>query len=873
MKRILFFLLANFLICLSSRAEHITGGEMYYRLVSINGNDYTYDVTLKLYRDCDSRGAQLDASAAIGVFDMSTQMMVRNVSVSLTRTETLTLSFPGPCIVNAPRVCYNVGYYNTTITLPASAAGYTLAYQRCCRINGINNLVNSGGAGATYTAVIPGTNRRADGPDNHSARFTGVDTVIVCGGYPFTYSFEATDGDNDVLRYRFCSAYVGGGQSGQDGGPNSPIPNPPAGPPYQNVQYSFPFSGGAPLGPNVSINANTGLITGTAPEQGIYVVTVCVDEVRNGVVIATQRKDLQIKAGGCDIAKPVLDPEYRSCDGFTFNFWHANNPLITSYYWEFGDPSSGVNNSSTQQNPAHTFTAAGVYTVKLVANRGQECSDSATALVRVFPGFFPAFNSAGVCITNPTTFSDATTANYGVIDKWEWDFGEPGNADISSVQNPTYQFTSTGTKNVRLIVGSSVGCLDTIYRTVDIIDKPPITLAFKDTLICVPDALQLQASGAGNFSWSPNTNIVNANTATPTVNPTSTTKYYVRLNQQGCINEDSVQVRVVRFVTLDAMNDTTICLTDPVQLNINTDGLQFTWTPSASLNDPTLEDPIATPTGTTNYQVVARIGSCSATDNILINTVPYPQAFAGADTLICYNTPALLQGAHDGSTFAWSPTNSLINSHTLTPTAYPARTQEYVLTSWDTRGCPKPGYDTVLVTVLPDIVPYAGNDTLVVVGQPLQLNAEGGTSYQWIPATALNNPNIKNPIGVYGAEIDSVRYTVRVYNDAGCYDSASVKVTVFKTVPTVFVPTAFTPNGDGLNDVLRPIAVGVQKINYFTIYNRWGQMVFTTTTNGAGWDGRIGGALQGTNVFAWMVSAEDYLGNTIFLKGTSTLVR
>jgi gliding motility-associated-like protein len=196
-----------------------------------------------------------------------------------------------------------------------------------------------------------------------------------------------------------------------------------------------------------------------------------------------------------------------------------------------------------------------------------------------------------------------------------------------------------------------------------------------------------------------------------------------------------------------------------------------------------------------------------------------------------------------------------------------------VLASFDVLGCPKPNYDTVLVTVLPDIVPFAGNDTLVVVGQPVQFNATGGSSYEWIPATGLDNPNIENPIGTYGPETDSITYTVRVYNDAGCYDSAFIKVTVFKTVPSVFVPTAFSPNGDGLNDELRPIAVGIQRINYFRIYNRWGQMVFSTTTNGKGWDGRISGTPQGSNVFVWMLSAVDYLGNVITDKGTVTLVR
>lgn len=873
MKRILLLLLLATSFQFQANAEHITGGEMYYTLVSTSGNTYRYRITLKLYRDCYSQGAQLDGTAAIAIFSQSDGAMVWNANVNRASVERLELATPGPCISNPPRVCYEVGYYTTEVDLEGSARGYTIAYQRCCRINGINNLAGSGSQGATYTAVIPGTNTGATSPSNGSARFVGIDTVIVCGGYPFTYSFRAVDPDGDQLRYSFCSAVTGGGQSGSDGSPNSPAPNPPAAPPYTPVNYSFPFNGGAPLGPNVQINNTTGLISGTSPEQGIYVVTVCVQEVRNGVVIATQRKDLQIKAGGCDIAKPVLDPEIRECESFTHTFTMANNPLITTYNWDFGDPASGAANTSSLQSPTHTFSGPGVYSVKVVGNRGQECSDSTVATIRVFPGFFPAFSSNGICIANPSFFSDQTTANYGVVDSWSWDFGESGNADVSTDQNPTFQYLSTGTKNVRLIVGSSVGCIDTLIQPITIIDKPPITLAFKDTLICIPDAVQLQASGTGVFSWAPGTNIVNGNTGTPTVNPPVTTTYYVTLNEQGCINNDSVRVRVVPYVSLTTMNDTTICLTDTVQLHITTDGLQYAWTPAATLNDPTLEDPVATPTGTTVYQITSFIGSCRAVDNITVTTVPYPMANAGIDTVICYNTPAQLNGSHDGIRFEWSPTASLLNSNTLNPVAYPPRTQEYVLSSYDNRGCPKPGHDTVLVTVLPKIIPYAGNDTLVVVGQPLQLNAEGGVTYQWIPATGLNNPNVKNPIGTYGPEIDSIRYIVRVYNEAGCYDSSSVKVTVFKTAPTVFVPTAFTPNGDGKNDVLRPIAVGVERIHYFKIFNRWGQEVFSTTTNGAGWDGRIKGTPQASNVYVWMVSAVDYLGNPLFLKGTATLIR
>lgn len=873
MKRVLIILF----LCISSKtllAEHITGGEIYYTFTGMSGGNYNYKITLKLFRHCENIGAALDDNAAIGIFTRPGNGLFLSQLVPRVRIEELRLTTPGPCITNAPSVCYQAGYYEWNVSLPASAAGYIIAYQRCCRINGISNLTGSSNQGATYTADIPGTSVLASGPANNSAQFTALDTVIVCGGYPFTYNFGAIDPDGDELRYSFCEAYIGG----SSGSAGSSAPNPPANPPYTPVSYNAPYHSGAPLGASATINPLTGVITGNSPPEGIYVVTVCVQEIRNGVVIATQRKDLQVKAGGCAIAEADLQPKYITCDGLTFSFTHPNNPLINTFYWDFGDPASGPNNTSTLQNPSHDFSAAGDYNVKLVTNRNQECSDSTIAIVSVWPGFFPDFGSTGVCITNPVLFDDQSVTNYGTVDSWSWDFGDPGSSsDISSVSNPQWNYTVVGPKNVTLTVTNSKGCTATITKTITIIDKPLITLAFDDTLICVPDAVTLQASGTGSFSWSPVTNMVNGNTNTPTVNPTATTTYTVTLNEQGCINTDEVQVRVVNFVTLQEMNDTLICETDTVQLTVSGDGLQYQWTPAGAVNDATIQNPIAIAGSTQTYTVTATIGSCTATRTINVDARPYPVVNAGPDTTICYNTPAFLQGTHDGGSFTWSPVSSLTNPNTLNPIANPAGEglRRYVLTSFHTapNTCPKPSRDTVEITILPRIRPFAGNDTMVIVGQPLHFNATGGVSYIWSPATGLSNTDTHNPTGLYGVETDTVTYIVEVYNIAGCFDTASVRVTVFKTNPYIFVPTGFTPNGDGLNDHLRPIAVGVQKINYFRVFNRWGQLVFATTTNGHGWDGKIGGVPQGTNVFAWMVGAVDYLGKPIFLKGTSTLIR
>ncbi|HYC27435.1 MAG TPA: PKD domain-containing protein, partial [Chitinophagaceae bacterium] len=593
-----------------------------------------YNVTLKLYRDANSAGAQLDPTAVIGIFNSSSGALLSTIRASLARVDDLRLTTPGPCIVDAPVVHYQVGFYEFEIQLDASASGYTLSYQRCCRIQGISNLSNSSGIGATYTAQIPGNGVVNDGPVNNSAQFVGADTVIVCAGYPFSYSFSAIDPDpSDDLSYSFCEAFPGGGP-GNGTGFNGSAPDPPSNPPYSSVFYAFPYSGNMPLGNGVSLDPTTGLISGIAPPAGIYVVTVCVNEIRDGKVIATQRKDLQIKSGDCKLAAAGLNPTYVTCDGLTMNFSNlSDNELITSYYWEFGDPGSGTNNTSDLQTPSHTYSAPGDYIIKLVTNRGQECSDSTTAVVGVWPGFTPDFTNSGVCMLNPVNFQDQSVTAFGVVDSWSWDFGdETTTSDVSNLQNPSWNYTTPGIKNVTLTVTNSKGCSKVISKPINIIDKPIINLAFRDTLICVPDNVQLQASGTGIFSWTPNTNITNPNTATPTVNPSTTTTYYVHLNDQGCVNTDSVKVNVVSFVTLNEMPDTTICATDEVQLRITSDALRYQWTPVGGVTDATIQNPIGITGATTTYTVLGTIGSCSATRSIEVTAIPYPTANAGPDT-------------------------------------------------------------------------------------------------------------------------------------------------------------------------------------------------------------------------------------------------
>ena len=869
MKRQFLSLIVILLLALFSNANHISGGEMSYTLVKQVGNIYTYKISLKLFRDGLGGGPQLANSEAIAIYAKGSNTLIRTLSaVPRVSFATMQLTNPGPCIINPPQVIYDVAVYEETVDLPGTFNGYVITFQRCCRVGGIVNVSNSAAQGVTYTAEIPGNFPEPTAPANNSARFLGIDTVVICAGYPFTYNFGAADADGDLLLYSFCDGYTFTGGT---------APVPPNPPPYSLLPYSSPFNGSQPLGTTANINANTGVINGTAPSAGTYVVTVCVQEFRNGELIATQRKDLQVKVADCDVATVTLEPGgYVNCSDFTMSFNNLSpSSLINNYFWDFGNLAT-LADTSRLAGPTYTYPDTGIYIVKVVANRNQPCSDSTTAQVRVYPGFVPDFDITGICMNVPVQFRDMSTSIYGNVSFWRYNFGVTSILnDTSRLRNPQYTYTAVGTYNVEFIVGTSKGCRDTISEPVTILDKPPIIMGFRDTLICNVDTVQLNASGSGAISWTPNYNILNGTSVAPMVYPKTTTWYKVEFNENGCRNTDSVRVRVVSLVNLTANNDTAICANDPVQLVANTDGLQYAWTPHPSLSNANILNPVATPAISTTYQITSRIGGCIETEDVVVTVIPRPTVNAGVDTEICYKSTVQLDGQTNGTSFTWLPSSSLNDLSSLAPIATPASTTSYILSATDIgSGCPKPSFDTVIVTVLPKVNAFAGNDTVIIASLPLQLKATGGVSYQWSPATNLTDPNIAGPIAMLDGNPEFVSYMVTVADQAGCTDTASITIQVYKTGPEIFVPTGFTPNGDGRNDLFRPIYVGMKTIDYFQVYNRWGALIYSHNVNdGKGWDGTIKGLKQNTGTFIWMVRATDVLGNVHFKKGTVLLIR
>lgn len=872
----LFILIITLFFFLPSFADHIAGGELFYEYISEGTypNTKKYKITMKLFRDCSSTGQTLQGDdVKIGIYN-STNLsrvailpLVLQLPITTNKFDNTTI----PCLTQAPTVCYQIGIFTGTIDLPTIAEGYILSWIRCCRIDNIANLSISQGLGGIYVTQIPGTSAIGTG-NNSSPQFASDSAALVCQNRSFTpaLNFGATDADGDSLTYAFCEAYNGGTST-------NPNPAPPASLALTALPYGNPFSGASPLGPSVSINPSTGKITGTAPIAGKYVINVCVTEWRNNKAINVHRKDFILQIGSCDFASADPSPSGTAwCEDFKVNFKNNNtSPSIIAYAWDFGVTDS-TNDVSTEAEPVYNYPDTGSYDIKLTVKGSGGCENTAITTIRVFPGFKPAFDIIGSCFKSPFQFRDRSTTSYGQINSWRWDFGDSLTvSDISTIQNPSYKYADPGVRNAKLVVTSTKGCIDSIIQPVTVKDVALVTLPFRDTLICSIDTLRLAAEGAGIFAWSPAYNILNANTATPFVYPKDTTTYTVSFTDaNGCSNVDSIKVNVINSVSVYAGADTTICRGDNININPVSVSLNYSWTPvTGLLTNPAQKNQVAVPDASTTYSVTARVGKCVANDDIRVNVVPYPGANAGTDVSICYGTSTQLTGTIIGASYTWSPANTLQSPASLTPLAAPASTTAYVLTARDTIGCPKPFRDTVLVTVRPRILANAGNDTTVVANQPLQLNATGGTNYTWTPFTGMNNSAIANPVVTLGTEFSSVIYKVKVSDTDGCFAEDEVKVLVFKTGPDIFIPTAFTPNADGKNDILKPILVGIRNMQYFSIYNRWGQMIFTSSTVGVGWDGTSNGKEQATGTYVFTARGTDYLGKTVFKKGTVVLIR
>ncbi|PZR27953.1 MAG: hypothetical protein DI535_08405 [Citrobacter freundii] len=319
------------------------------------------------------------------------------------------------------------------------------------------------------------------------------------------------------------------------------------------------------------------------------------------------------------------------------------------------------------------------------------------------------------------------------------------------------------------------------------------------------------------------------------------------------------------------------CEGSKVNLQIVSNATSYAWTADhpGLITNPAAANLVVQPSANTLFTVTMRLGVCVAEDDVYVPVLPAPVAEAGPDGEICYGQNYQLQ-ANGGVSYEWTPQRFLSDPYSQSPQVLqPDRTITYTLTAIDANNCRSLITDNVVIKVIPPIrVKITPADTVVFAGAQFQFQISSvADNYSWSPATGLDDPAIANPKVVAPMTIGTViHYRVEASTAAGCKGEGSATVRVYKG-PDVYVANAFSPNKDGKNDEFLPFPVGIKQLSYFRIYNRWGQLVFSTTTLQHGWDGRLAGIDQAAGVYTWMIEAVTQAGEKITKKGTVTLIR
>lgn len=494
---------------------------------------------------------------------------------------------------------------------------------------------------------------------------------------------------------------------------------------------------------------------------------------------------------------------------------------------------------------------------------------------------------------------------------FDWDFGD---GTTASAFEPEHTYTQPGTYTVQLVLSDQDVCTsnDTALLLVTVILPEPATIDPVPT-ICAGGNLQLHAHGGHTYQWLPADGITDLDVADPVVQPMVNTTYTVLVTDSCGTDTVSIDVIVAQPTGVGAGNDTTICLGGTVLLAA-TGGGTYSWSPSATLDDPTSATPLASPVDTTWYHVlITTPEGCDVEDSMLVTVqtaVPVP---ALQDTLICRGD-AIHLWAQDGDTFVWEAMAGISVLNVADPEVSPLVPTIFVVHVWNTCGQTS---DSAFVDVQ-FVTADAWPDTAVCPDARLVLHADGGIGYQWSPT----------PSSADSLELDPAAagtYSVIVSDALGCADTASVTVALFPpatvtagfegtvdwggsvqlhafgsgtftwspdstlscadcaepfaspgstTTYTVeitdvngckatdqviiyflgglFVPNTFTPNGDGVNDLFFALTDEVTEFRLL-VFNRWGSEIFGTDHLGEAWDGTFQGVESPIDTYVWRV--------------------
>jgi gliding motility-associated-like protein len=542
------------------------------------------------------------------------------------------------------------------------------------------------------------------------------------------------------------------------------------------------------------------------------------------------------------------------CNGEIINLSATGASLIN---WSSPSGTSSLTCTSCP-NPNASPTSSILY---IAQNVGRCISrDSVSIQVRDYPI---------LTVSNDTTICTGDSLQLFALGDTAFIWNSPAGTSTLSCTNCASPMANP-LSNIVYTVRTNGFCVSVDTVNVSVLSSANI-IASNDTTICAGQSIGLNVSGASTYAWSSpsGSGSLSCNLCSnPVANPMSNIIYYVSSTGISCVSSDTVNVSVVPTTKLNAGSDEFICAGAQVNLSV-IGATTYAWTSSSSpsyLSCASCSNPIASPISTINY-FVSSTDNCVLPDTIKVFVTPIQKIDLGADTFLCIGQELLLIPSN-GVYYQWStlPATSFTCDGCNSINVISSVDITYVVN--DTASCVIG--DTIAINVFPNPTVNAGLDVEILSGTSTILNASGAIDYIWTPDLGLTNVNTATP---QASPLLATNYVVEGTDINGCKDVDTVLVTVKSALCPIAIPTGFTPNNDGVNDIFRVISrCTIQNFNLLII-NRWGELVFESKDQSTGWDGVYKDREQQINTYVYYITGIFSNGEKVNLTGTITLLR
>lgn len=827
MKKFSFIILLVFLNGLTALATHIVGGDFYYKKTGTN----RYQVTLKLYVDCQNgnpQAIQSDLQAIVSFWNARTNTLIKKETFNRTGPSRLN-KIHYQCLVPPMDVCVDEYVYTRNMTIDVGTDGVIMAFQRCCRNNSINNIITPESTGATYWVKIPGTNVTTN---NSSAVFKELPPNYLCTDAPLQFDHSAVDPDGDSLVYELYQPYKGATRDQPR--PDNEFNGFFKAPPFNTIIWgnNYSTSNQVPGDPKMEINRKTGELTLLPNVVGQYVIGIKVLEYRDGKLIGETLRDYQFNVRKC---KTTLVPNFQisagssaltvSCSD-TVDFINRSQKA-KEYFWNFGDPTTEAD-TSHEVNPRWIYPGNGDYLAVLHASN-DVCEADYKFIVKIR-------SKIEVDLGPDLVFCDKVdriiTPKIFDADKIAWNTGRFGSY-IRAQDTGMYKAT---------VYYGNCSASDSTYLSLDPVKSPEIP----DTFFCTENEVDITLdAGVDNHHYRWSTSFMDT---FRTLHVTKSGDYWVRIRNRNCSKTDSSKIVVV---DPDLPEYLFVCNEFEKEFDGGTDlvpNATYLWS-NGSTERQTILD-------TAGYHwVQISYEHCVLTDSIFIEN-PVINLDIGPDSNYCDDLFRHMKAPENMFSYAWHDGSNSIDYIATLP-------GKYYVSVVDTNGCTKS--DTTLLTLSASPTISLGNDTTICVRSIVSFGLqEKFTKYKW--------NNGETTPRVYVSKEGA--YILKVIDSLGCagYDTVNVFVDPEALPNNLFIPNAFSPNGDGLNEVF-PFKEDIAQPEYrVRIYNRWGEKLFDSELQGQQWDGIYKGERVEQEAFIYQIEYRSCSGEQRRTKGTVTVM-